>query len=90
MPIYEFRCNVCGHRFAELFRHISGADEGEAPPCPHCSGRDTERIVSTFAVHGPGKADAHEVAAQEAVQERQASITTKKQIDKWRSVKKAR
>lgn len=37
MPIFDFQCVECGHRFEELVR---GA---EAPTCPKCSARNAER-----------------------------------------------
>ena len=30
MPLYEFKCRACGHRFEELVRL------GETPECPKC------------------------------------------------------
>ena len=32
MPIYDFRCTRCGHRF-ELLRSISGRDDAVCPKC---------------------------------------------------------
>lgn len=45
MPIYEYVCNVCSHRFDKL-RPVSRMDD-EAP-CPICDG-DSERKLSVFA-----------------------------------------
>ena len=45
MPIYEYVCNTCSHRFDKL-RPISRMDD-EAP-CPICEG-DSERKLSVFA-----------------------------------------
>jgi putative FmdB family regulatory protein len=47
MPIFEYRCSTCDHRFEALVR---GAD---TPVCPTCDGEDLERQLSTFAVGGP-------------------------------------
>ncbi len=88
MPIYEFRCNTCGQRFSEFFRSMSTAADGVKPPCPHCAGTDTTRIVSLFAVHGPAGVDHQEIAAEAEAANRQASITPREQINKWRSAKK--
>ena len=87
MPIYEFRCNHCGQRFSEFFRSMSSAAEGVKPPCPHCASEDTVRVVSSFAVHGPAGPDPGEVAAERKAAEREASITPREQIDKWRKAK---
>ncbi len=52
MPIYEYRCKACGHRF-EDFRSAAEADEQEA--CPKCGRPKTERMMSTFATSGASK-----------------------------------
>jgi len=44
MPLYEYDCRGCGHRFEALVR---GA---EVPACPECSSLDLERVLSQFAV----------------------------------------
>ncbi len=90
MPIYEFECRTCGHRFSEFFRTMHSAQEGPRPPCPQCSSADTQRVVSMFAVHGPAGVDPAEAAHKAAMEERQASITPKEQIEAWRSAKKER
>jgi putative FmdB family regulatory protein len=47
MPIYEYACRTCDHRFETLVRGH------EAPSCPRCHGEDLERALSSFAVGGP-------------------------------------
>ena len=47
MPIHEFACRACGHRFEELVRG------SERPACPHCQATDLEKLLSVFAVKGP-------------------------------------
>ncbi|TET41986.1 MAG: zinc ribbon domain-containing protein [Dehalococcoidia bacterium] len=42
MPIYEYLCPECNHRF-ELLRRINQASEDAS--CPHCNGR-AKRIIS--------------------------------------------
>lgn len=44
MPIYDFKCRGCGHKFEELVRL------GETPDCPLCNGSDLERLISIPAV----------------------------------------
>ncbi len=46
MPIYEYRCRSCGHRFETLHARM---DE-PAPACPGCGGSDPEKLFSAFAV----------------------------------------
>jgi putative FmdB family regulatory protein len=43
MPLYEFKCKACGHRFDELVR------VGETPPCPRCKDAAPERLFSMSA-----------------------------------------
>lgn len=45
MPLYEFECQSCEHRFETLVR---GAEQ---PVCPACQGTKLERALSTFAVN---------------------------------------
>jgi len=89
MPIYEFECRACGHRFSEFYRTMHSAKEGLAPHCPACQSADVQRVVSSFALHGPARADAQEAAAEKAAAGKLASVTPKEQIEKWRSDKQS-
>jgi putative FmdB family regulatory protein len=88
MPLYEFVCLDCGHRFTKLSRLATSSTEEAPPACPQCCSANTKRAISSFAVGGPGGVDVKEVAANEASAKRQASVTPKDQIDKWRAAKK--
>jgi putative FmdB family regulatory protein len=44
MPLYEYKCNECGHEFEEL---VSFA-EADAVVCENCGSKKTERLASTF------------------------------------------
>lgn len=46
MPIYEYRCQDCGHRF-EILQSLGAGGEGLA--CPRCAGAAPARQYSTFA-----------------------------------------
>jgi putative FmdB family regulatory protein len=48
MPLYEFDCSACGHRFEALVRAGSAA-----PACPACGSDALERLLSSFAVSSP-------------------------------------
>lgn len=52
MPIYEFQCNACGHRFDELMR-LSDPDPAA---CPACGAAQVQRQVTapTFRLAGAG------------------------------------
>jgi putative FmdB family regulatory protein len=49
MPIHEYRCRACGHRFEGLTLPSSKT----SPACPACHGEDLERLLSLFAVNSP-------------------------------------
>lgn len=46
MPIYEYICQKCRHKFSILVR--STGDAGNA--CPRCRSEETRRLFSTFSV----------------------------------------
>jgi putative FmdB family regulatory protein len=46
MPIYEFRCDECGHRFS-LLLPMSQSNAERA--CPECQAPGARRLISSFA-----------------------------------------
>lgn len=46
MPIHEYCCCQCEHRFEALVR---SADDARVLACPECGGMDHERLFSVFA-----------------------------------------
>jgi putative FmdB family regulatory protein len=44
MPIFEYICQVCGHRFEAI---VQGSN---SPACPSCKGTKLEKQISAFAV----------------------------------------
>jgi len=46
VPLYEYRCRVCGYRFEKLVQ-LARADQPVA--CPNCGTSETERLLSAFA-----------------------------------------
>lgn len=49
MPLYEYRCKQCGHKF-EKIQSFSAPDEKE---CPACKG-EVERLISAPAIQFKG------------------------------------
>lgn len=49
MPIYEFRCKECGHRFDKLCRMD---ESGEGIPCPSCGHVGATKLMSVFMATG--------------------------------------
>jgi len=52
MPIYEFQCTACGHRFDELMR----MSDPEPTECPQCHAPQVQRCVTapSFRLAGSG------------------------------------
>jgi putative FmdB family regulatory protein len=46
VPIYEFACRSCDHRFEELVGSHVGVN-AEDVVCPECGSADVERLIST-------------------------------------------
>jgi putative FmdB family regulatory protein len=49
MPLYEYRCKKCGHRF-EKIQSFSAPDEKECPVC----GSEVEKLISAPAIQFKG------------------------------------
>ena len=50
MPLYDYHCQACGHRFETLVR------SGSTPVCPQCYSRALDKQMS--APVAPGKSQA--------------------------------
>jgi putative FmdB family regulatory protein len=48
MPIFEFACRRCGHRFETLVL------DGRKSTCPECDSVDLEKLCSTFGARTAG------------------------------------
>ena len=46
MPIYEYRCAKCGHRWSAT-ESVAG-HERRRPACPKCKSRVVEQVFSPF------------------------------------------
>jgi putative FmdB family regulatory protein len=46
VPIYEFACHSCGHRFEELVGSHGGVQADDVT-CPECGAAKAERLIST-------------------------------------------
>ena len=49
MPIYEYRCKVCGEGFEVLVRSPT---RQASPTCPKCGSQKVQKAFSTFGVGG--------------------------------------
>ncbi|MFZ5645740.1 MAG: FmdB family zinc ribbon protein [Bacillota bacterium] len=56
MPIYDFRCKKCRHKFTVL----TGISERDRVECPQCRSKEVEQLISACSVRsgsgcsGPG------------------------------------
>lgn len=52
MPIYEYRCHVCGHQFEE----IQKVSDNPLKTCPRCGEPEARKLVSktSFQLKGSG------------------------------------
>ena len=46
MPLYEYECKKCGHRFEKL---VSFSNASKNQPCPSCKSEESEKLMSTFS-----------------------------------------
>jgi len=58
MPVYEYRCNVCGRRaalFYKTYKAYDVANADNAHTCPHCGSHDLTRLISRVAIQKPSR-----------------------------------
>jgi putative FmdB family regulatory protein len=53
MPIFEFKCNACGHKFEELL--FSSALDPKTIRCPACGKNESEKLMSAFSSAAGGQ-----------------------------------
>lgn len=51
MPIFEYRCEKCGHKFEEIVH----GDRNKNIPCPQCGNPSTEKCISLIGGIAMGK-----------------------------------
>ncbi len=49
MPIYEFKCRKCDHKFETL---ASCSEDGSGINCPECGESKPEKLMSMFSASG--------------------------------------
>ncbi len=65
MPIYDYSCRACGHKFEALIRK-------NEPTCPECQGQDLERLMSLPSI----KSESTHGLAMRAAKKRDKSQAT--------------
>ena len=61
MPIFEYRCEPCRHRFEAFL-----ATSSETAVCPRCNSTQLQKLMSTFAASVPGGYKATQMSAPSA------------------------
>lgn len=54
MPIFEYRCEECGHRFDAFFRQAEDADK-EQLVCAKCGSAKVRKLFSVIGLGGTDK-----------------------------------
>lgn len=72
MPIYEYRCNTCDHRFERLVRNDI------VPGCPSCESNDLDRLISMPRV----KSTSTRAQSLRAAKQRDAAQATDRMHDR--------
>lgn len=57
MPVYEYTCKDCGHRF-DMMRSMKDSDA--VAICKHCKSENTRRLLSVFFASSDGRAVTHD------------------------------
>jgi putative FmdB family regulatory protein len=47
MPVYEYECKSCQHRYSEI---LSIKESENLPACPSCGSEDVRKVISSVAV----------------------------------------
>lgn len=58
MPVYDYRCNVCGRKtafFYKTYKDYDAALEGQTQVCPNCGSTELTRLISRVAIAKPGR-----------------------------------
>lgn len=56
MPIYEYRCGVCAHRFEQFYSSMAVGAEHATLSCSECASGTATRVISSVAFIRPGTA----------------------------------
>ncbi len=58
MPVYEYRCNVCGRKaalFYKSYKDYDAATVNHAQTCPNCGSHELTRLISRVAIQKPNQ-----------------------------------
>ncbi len=52
MPMFDYQCRNCGHKFEELVFSSQASDENIT--CPNCKANDSQRLLSAPSIGSGG------------------------------------
>lgn len=78
MPIYEYECRHCGHRFEYLVLSSS-----PAASCPSCQNKDVEQLISAFGVSSESTRQANLTSARKKA----AVVHKEKQHEEYKQMR---
>jgi putative FmdB family regulatory protein len=56
MPVYDYRCDDCGHDFVVIESLGEHEDhEGTDPTCPECESGHVKRVITPVHIQAPTK-----------------------------------
>ena len=58
MPVYDYRCNVCGRKaalFYKSYKDYDAASANHAHTCPNCGSHEMTRLISRVAIQKPSQ-----------------------------------
>ncbi|MEO8395817.1 MAG: FmdB family zinc ribbon protein [Chloroflexota bacterium] len=58
MPVYDYRCNVCGRKaalFYKSYKDYDAANASHAHTCPNCGSHELTRLISRVAIQKPNQ-----------------------------------
>jgi len=55
MPMYDYRCNHCGRKFALFYKSYKDYEAATVFTCPHCQSSDVTRRISRVAIAQPSR-----------------------------------
>ena len=58
MPVYDYRCNVCGRKsafFYKTYKDYDAANAAQTRTCPNCGSKELTRVISRVTIAKPGR-----------------------------------
>lgn len=50
MPIYDYKCSKCGHRFSQM----AGVEDRKKVSCPECKSKEVKLLITGCSINTGG------------------------------------